>query len=284
MTRMIATGICVLGAVLFVAGCGSGSDEEYADRMATEHEADRPVPGGLAASAVDPSVTIDETEVTYATVNDNSITGFLARPAEGDGKAGVIVIQEWWGLNDNIRAMARRLAAEGYVALAVDLYEGQVAEESARARELMSAAMKRAESLEDNLRQAHRYLEEQGVETTGVIGWCFGGGWSLRTALLLPDEIDATVIYYGRLVTDSERLAMLESPILGLFGSEDQGIPLESVREFESVLESLGKDATIHVYEGANHAFANPSGTRYDADAAEDAWKKTLEFFTANLK
>jgi carboxymethylenebutenolidase len=281
---MIATGICVLGALLLVAGCGSGSDEEYADRMATEHEADRPVPGGLAASAVDPSVAIDESEVTYATVNDNSITGFLARPAEGDGKAGVIVIQEWWGLNDNIRAMARRLAAEGYVALAVDLYEGQVAEESARARELMSAAMERAESLEDNLRQAHRYLGEQGAESIGVIGWCFGGGWSLRTALLLPDEIDATVIYYGRLVTDSEQLAALESPILGLFGSEDQGIPLESVREFESVLESLGKDAAIHVYEGANHAFANPSGTRYNADAAEDAWKKTLEFFTANLK
>jgi carboxymethylenebutenolidase len=196
----------------------------------------------------------------------------------------VIVIQEGWGLNDNIRAMARRLAAEGYVALAVDLYEGQVAEESARARELMSAAMERAESLEDNLRQAHRYLGEQGAESIGVIGWCFGGGWSLRTALLLPDEIDATVIYYGRLVTDSEQLAALESPILGLFGSEDQGIPLESVREFESVLESLGKDAAIHVYEGANHAFANPSGTRYNADAAEDAWKKTLEFFTANLK
>jgi carboxymethylenebutenolidase len=281
---MIATGFCVLSTLLLVAGCGSGSDDEYADRMATEHEADRPVPGGLAASAVDSSVAIDESEVTYATVNDNSITGFLARPAEGDGKAGVIVIQEWWGLNDNIRAMARRLAAEGYVALAVDLYEGQVAEESARARELMSAAMERAESLEDNLRQAHRYLGEQGAESIGVIGWCFGGGWSLRTALLLPDEIDATVIYYGRLVTDSEQLAALESPILGLFGSEDQGIPLESVREFESVLESLGKDAAIHVYEGANHAFANPSGTRYNADAAEDAWKKTLEFFTANLK
>lgn len=122
------------------------------------------------------------------------------------------------------------------------------------------------------------------MPSIGVVGWCFGGGWSLQTALALGDGIDATVIYYGRLVTDPAELEPLTSPVLGIFGSLDQGIPVETVREFESALDSLGKEATIHVYEGADHAFANPSGTRYNAEAAEDAWEKTMAFFAQNLR
>ena len=102
--------------------------------------------------------------------------------------------------------------------------------------------------------------------------------------MLLPDEIDATVIYYGRLVTDRDRLEPLHVPILGIFGAEDQGIPVDSVREFESTLQELGKDVSIHVYDEAGHAFANPSGTRYNAEAAEDAWSKTMAFFEEHLR
>ncbi len=195
------------------------------------------------------------------------------------------MIHEWWGLNDNIRAMAERLAAEGYLALAVDLYGGEIADEPQQARELMQRAMGNAQAAEENLRRAYEYLtREQGVERVGTIGWCFGGAWSLRAALLLPAEIDATVIYYGRLVVDRDRLATLQMPILGLFGELDGGIPVETVREFEAVLESLGKPAEIHVYPGADHAFANPSGTRYNPEAAEDAWKRTTEFLARNLE
>ena len=102
--------------------------------------------------------------------------------------------------------------------------------------------------------------------------------------MLLPGELDAAVIYYGRVVTDRERLATLTAPILGHFGSEDQGIPIDGVREFEKALAELGKDGRIHVYEGADHAFGNPSGTRYDAAAAEAAWERTLGFFAETLK
>ena len=100
---------------------------------------------------------------------------------------------------------------------------------------------------------------------------------------MLPGEIDGAVIYYGRLITDRERLAALEAPVLGIFGAEDGGIPIESVREFEAALNDLGKDASVLVYDGADHAFANPSGTRYDAEAAEDAWAETLAFFEKHL-
>ena len=166
----------------------------------------------------------------------------------------------------------------------MDLYAGEVAEDRDGARALMSSAMENAESLEENLRQAHAYLETRGATAVGSIGWCFGGGWSLQTALMLGDELDAAVIYYGRVVTDKTELETLETPILGLFGALDQGIPVESVEAFETALDELGKDAEIHIYDDADHAFGNPSGSRYQAEAAEDAWTKTLAFFAEHLK
>jgi carboxymethylenebutenolidase len=265
------------------SGCGGSGDADYAGRMAHEHAGDRPAASGAATAA--PAAAVQEEAVEYATVGGRTVSGFLARPqGAAQGGPAVIVIQEWWGLNDNIRAMARRLAGEGYTALAVDLYAGEVADSPERARELMSAAQEREGELEENLRQAYRYLTEaRGATKIGSIGWCFGGGWSLRAALLHPDGLDAAVIYYGRLITDREQLAPLRVPILGLFGAEDEGIPVDGVREFQKVLEDLGKDVTIQIYEGADHAFANPSGTRYNEPAAEDAWRRTLAFLGEHL-
>lgn len=270
---------------ILVAACGGGemSDQEYADRMAREHQEDEPVPGAAAEATLGQVV---RRSVEYATVDGTTYTGYLALPSEdASGIPGIIVIHEWWGLNDNIRTMTDRLAAEGYAALAVDLYGGETAQTPERARELMQTAMENEDRAEENLQQAHSYLKNQlQAPTTGVIGWCFGGTWSLQTAILMPEKIDAAVIYYGRLVTDPDQLQKLEMPILGIFGAEDEGIPVESVREFESRLEELGKDVSIHVYEGAGHAFANPSGNRYQADAAADAWNKTEAFFAEHLK
>ena len=118
----------------------------------------------------------------------------------------------------------------------------------------------------------------------GSVGWCFGGGWSLRTGLLLGDDLDAAVIYYGRPVTDPAELAPLTAPVLGIFGELDGGIPVESVREFEAAMKKAGKAASIHIYPDADHAFANPSGTRYNEEAADDAWQKTLAFFDEHLR
>jgi len=278
--------------LLFTVACGGGgeqSDEEYAEAMSEEHEGDTPE---ASPAAEDETVTEGETaaeletaEVVYGAVDGDEVSGYLAKPANAEpGTPGVIVIQEWWGLNDNIRAMADKLAAEGHVALAVDLYGGEPATDPEGARALMQAAMETPEKLEENLREAYRFLtEEQGAEKVGSIGWCFGGGWSLRTALLYPQELDAAVIYYGRVTTEREELEPLEVPILGHFGALDDGIPVEGVKEFESVLAELGKNATIHVYEDADHAFANPSGSRYQEEAAETAWQRTLDFFAEHL-
>ncbi|MDH3402069.1 MAG: dienelactone hydrolase family protein [Acidobacteriota bacterium] len=279
MHRTLRTVAVVLSLTTFALACAAGqdSDAEYAARMAAEHEGDEPV---AAAAAGDQAAAVATEEVAYWPGTE--VEGYLARPAAGAARGGILVIQEWWGLNDNIRTMARRFAEEGYVALAVDLYEGGVAETRDEAMALMGKATEQPGRLEENLRAAHAYLRAAGVDSIGAVGWCFGGGWALRTAILLGDELDAAVVYYGRVVTDDE-LAAIGAPVLGHFGSEDGGIPIAGVRAFEARMQDLGKEVTVYVYEGADHAFANPSGTRYDAAAAELAWDRTLDFFAAHV-
>jgi len=129
----------------------------------------------------------------------------------------------------------------------------------------MQAALKDMAAGEANVRQAYLYLSaEQHSPRVAVIGWCFGGGWSLATALALPDKIAATVIYYGHLETDRAKLAPLKMPILGFFGGQDQSIPAASIQQFESTLKEQGKAVEIHVYPNAKHAFANASGGNYN--------------------
>ncbi|MFH5832592.1 dienelactone hydrolase family protein [Halalkalibaculum sp. DA3122] len=275
--------IMIMTGILLVIGC-SEEDKDLIDRMQLEHNDDEPVAN--AAADYSPIQEVTTETVTYATVDGEPVTGYLAYPGNAaDDIPGIIVIHEWWGLNDNIRMMTRRLAEQGYRALAVDLYNGESAESADRAGELARKAGEHPERAVSNLEQAYRYLrEEHRVPRVGTIGWCFGGGWSLQTALALPQNIDATVIYYGRLVTDPGQLQKLEMPILGIFGSEDSGIPPEEVRKFETALNEAGISNSIHIYDGAGHAFANPSGNRYMEEAAEDAWNKTISFFEEYLK
>lgn len=265
----------------FLSACtenNSGNDD-YVDRMAHEHADDSPEATGLVA---EPAGPVEVKEVSYGP----GLRGVLATPAGKErGLPGLVVIHEWWGLNDNVKAMARRLAGEGYAALAVDLYGGKVAQTPDEAMTLTREAGANEGASRANLESAYAYLvDEVKAPRVGSIGWCFGGGMSLTLALARPAELDAAVIYYGRLVTDPALLDPLQMPILGIFGAEDQGIPVASARAFEAALEALGKDATIVVYEGADHAFANPSGQNYQPEAAEDAWDKTLAFLSRTLK
>lgn len=261
------------------------SHHSYAQQMMQMHEGDRPISTG--AVAMSPSVPVTGERVTYGTLDGKPIQGYLAKPVDAtEPLPALIVIHEWWGLNENIELMTQRLAGEGYAALAVDLYEGEVAQDPTRARELVQAATQNPARLEENLTLAYNYLEtEQQAPMIGSIGWCFGGSWSLNTALLFPESLDAAVIYYGgQLITDGDRLSALQMPVLGIFGELDTNPPPERVRTFEATMQSLDKTVEVYLYEGADHAFANPSGTRYNAEAAEDAWVKTVEFLNRYLK
>ncbi|AFZ48152.1 Carboxymethylenebutenolidase [Cyanobacterium stanieri PCC 7202] len=263
----------------------SAKVSDYVQYMAEAHKGDRPIPTGIITQSSDIEVVGEMVE--YANLDGEMVSGYISRPAGVEEPLpGVILIHEWWGLNDNIKAMTDKMAAEGYVALAVDLYKGDSADNPDDAMELVQRAIASSSELEDNLKQAYDYLKNQAnAPKIASMGWCFGGLWSLNTALLLPTELDAVVIYYGgNITTDPEKLATLEMPILGIFGELDQNPSVELVREFEQVLQSLDKDVEIHIYENADHAFSNSSGTRYNPEAAEDAWEKTTEFLARHLQ
>jgi carboxymethylenebutenolidase len=208
--------------------------------------------------------------------------GYLAAPANQDQSyPGIIIIHEWWGLNDNIKQTAENLASHGYVVLAVDLYGKPAVTMADEARQLTASYDQQKGTA--NMIGAKKYLEENhGVEKIASIGWCFGGAQSLNLAL--NTDMDATVIYYGRLVTDKDQLSAINWPVLGIFAGLDQGIPVESVNEFEQALDELGIQNEIHIYPDVDHAFANPSGQRYAPEETRDAWQKTLEFLSANIK
>lgn len=269
-------------ALLLLPAFAQAGEEEDMKRMAAEHQHDKPT--ATPAATAEPARPVTAEEVTYGEAGGKPVRGYLARPKDATGPLpGLIVIHEWWGLNDNVRAMTRRLAGEGYQALAVDLFGGSVADNPDAAMKQVNAVMQNREPAGDNLKDAYAFLEGKGAKKIGVIGWCFGGGWALGTAMLLPGKIDATVIYYGRVETDKEKLAPIKSPILGLFGGKDKGIPVEGVRAFEKALKELGKPAEIHIYENADHAFANASGGNYNPEAAKDSWAKTAAFLKKNL-
>ena len=209
---------------------------------------------------------------------------YLTLPEKGKAPfPAVVLIHEWWGLNDHIKYWADRLASDGYATLAVDLYEGKVADNRDDALAYMKGVD--AEAALETLKAAHAFMAKDArvkAKKRACMGWCFGGGWSLKLALAAPD-LDAAVIYYGRLNTDPEKLKAIKAKLLGVFGNQDRGIPPDVVNEFEQGLEKAGVDNKILRYD-APHAFANPSNARYVQEAAEDAWKHARTFLSSNLK
>lgn len=275
---------------LSLSACGSGDKPASTATPANVPAAKAPEPAPAAPAnapaAGAPAVALLEQEVAYGEGQKTNLVGFLAMPQDAaEPLPGIIVIHEWWGLNDQAKTMARRLAGEGYVALAVDLYGGATATTPDKAQALMTALLTDPESGRKNLRQAYDYLEKYALAPRiGSIGWDLGGSWSLQTALLYPDQLDALVMYYGQVAIDRDQLGKLRVPLLGFFGSEDKSIPVRDVQNFRTTLNELGKNAEVLIMIGADHGFANPSGSNYNEQSAAEAWTKTLEFLKHNLK
>lgn len=201
----------------------------------------------------------------------------------------VIMIHEWWGLNDNIKNMADELAKEGYAVLAVDLYNGKVASNPKEAMELVNTARDNQNESSSNMLAALNYLKTlDNIDQTKIasLGWCFGGGQSLQLALNTDAQnpLAATVLYYGNLVTDEKSLSKISWPVLGIFGSLDKSIPVSEVEKFEKALNSNNITNEIFVYDGVGHAFANPTGGSFAPAELKDAWEKTVSFLEQYVK
>lgn len=281
--------LLLAGGAGLLFGCGTSepppsSPSTAAAAPAAEHVHDAPAP--TPPDQAEPKVPVLEQDLAYGEGTRSNHVGYLAMPRDAaEPLPGIIVIHEWWGLNDDIKAITRRLAGEGYVVLAVDLYGGARAETPEAAQALMSALVAEPDAAQRNLTQAYDYLEKYALAPRiASIGWGLGGGWSLQTALLYPDGLDAMVMYYGQVLTDRLRLAPLNVPILGFFGAEDDSLPVREVQEFRATLSDLGKISEVLIMSRADHAFANPSGESYDEKAANEAWDKTLKFLERHLK
>jgi len=216
---------------------------------------------------------------------DETVQGVLYTP-EGKGPfPGIVVIHEWWGLNAWVRDQASKLADQGYAALAIDLYRGKVATTPEQAHEIMRGVPE--DRAKRDLHAAVVFLQSQRnvkKDRIASIGWCMGGGYSLDVALQEP-KLTAAVINYGHLATETDSLKKINASILGLFGGQDQGIPVADVKKFEQQLKDLGKSVSITIYPDAGHAFENPNNSAgYRAADAADAWSRTVDFLARTLK
>lgn len=219
--------------------------------------------------------------VSIQLASGTSVSAALALP-EAERAPAIILIHEWWGLNDQIKSMAAEFARLGYLALAIDLYAGKVATDAGGARALMQSVDAGEATM--TLVEWNQWLRAhpRSSDKLGTIGWCFGGGWSLNASTAAP--VDATIIYYGNVAVGAEKLASLRGPVLGHFATRDGWINKDMVNGFEQQMRTAGKAGalTTHWYE-ADHAFANPTSSRYDAEDAALSWERTRAFFQQHL-
>ena len=238
-----------------------------------------PLAAVLASPGLARAAAASTREVHLTLADGTQVGGALALP-EGKGRAGILLIHEWWGLNDQIRAVAVEFAKLGFVALAADLYGGKSATSPDEARSLMQAvdggaATQTLVAWVDWLRG-----HDASSGKVATIGWCFGGGWSLNASIATP--VDATVVYYGNVKKSAADVASLHGPVLGHYATEDQWINKEMVAGFEASMQAASKTATSHWYD-AKHGFANPTTARYDEADAKAAWERTIAFLDRAL-
>src|SRR5713226_3483718 len=221
--------------------------------------------------------------VSYKSGNE-TVNGYLASPGTPGKHPAVIVIHEWWGLNDWVKEQAQKFAGQGYVSLAVDLYRGKTATSADEAHELMRGVPD-DRGMRD-LEAAFAYLASRPdvkADKIGSVGWCMGGGWSIKFAVDQP-KLAACIVNYGPLPTDAANIARIKAPVLGNFGADDRGITPNSVRAFDAAMKAAGKTADLKIYDGAGHAFENPNNKAgYRPEAAQDAWGRMAAFFRSHL-
>ena len=214
---------------------------------------------------------------------------YLATPATGaDNAPGIVVIQEWWGLNDQIRGVADRLAAAGYRALVPDLYRGKLGLKAEEAQHLMDG-LDFADAASQDIAGAVAHLKSGGSAKVGVTGFCMGGALTLLSAVLVPG-MDAGVVWYGYPPLEYIDASKIKAPLMAHFALEDEAFPIAKVDALEKKLRDAGTQFEFHRYP-AKHAFANEEADskglamlKYDAALAEHAWNRTMAFFDTHLK
>ncbi len=226
--------------------------------------------------------------VSFNRPDGKSVNGYLAEPAGAAKAPGLVVIQEWWGLNDQIKGVADKLAKAGYRALVPDLYRGKTAVDAKEANHLMTG-LNFADAAGQDIRGAVQYLKKAGSPKVGVTGFCMGGALTILSAVNVP-EMDAGVIWYGYPPLEYVDASKIKVPLLGHWGTQDQAFAIGGVDELEKKLRAANVKFEFHRYD-CKHAFANETADqkklemlKYDPKAAELAWKRSMDFLAKHLK
>ncbi len=230
--------------------------------------------------------TADFANTTYADAANRELLGYLAEPAAAGPHPGVLLLHEWWGLNEEITHIADALAAEGYVVFVPDAYRGKLATQVPGALYLRLSTPEEAIFSDIDAGLAYlRGLENVDAARVASWGFCFGGEQSLQLALRQPENLAAMVMYYGSVETEVERLRPLlqAQPVLGIFGAEDAQIPVAEVEAFAAALDQLGVENTVTIYPGVGHAFLNAENYNEPGPPGE-AWQQTLAFLAESLR
>jgi carboxymethylenebutenolidase len=277
---MRRTALSLAASLLLFVACSHEATDEHASHTTSSSDT-----ATTTAAAATPAATPPQASAGSGVTFGDGGSGYLSAPATPGKKGAVIVIQEWWGVDNWIREQTDRFAKQGYVALAPDLYRGKSTSDPGEAHELMRG-MPEDRAMAD-LKAAYEYLASRpdvDPQHIGVIGWCMGGGYALALTTNEP-RLAASVVNYGRLITDPKTITKIKTEIVGSFGEADRGIPAEDVKKFGAELVKYGKLADIKIYPGAGHAFMNPNNKEgYNAAAARDAWRRIDAFFDSKLR
>lgn len=278
----------VFALQLLLAGCGGGDDNaaEGSAPKAADRGGREPAPEALDTSMLREPVEVEGIEMPYGETEDALLRGFFVYPSDMvEPLPAVIVVHEWWGLNDAVRQAATRIAEQGYMVLAVDLFQGETASSTADASVLARKLLETPGFAEQNLRAAHAFLKDAAdAPKVATLGWSLGGYWAVEATRFLPDAFAAAIVYYGQPDADPDMVSNISAPVLGLYGGADRSIPAESVRAFRDQAKALDKPVEVVIYPRANHGFANPDDSRFDNRTAEQAWRRTAEFLNRYLR
>jgi len=225
--------------------------------------------------------------ISYKRPDGQTANAYLAKPKDIENASGIVVIQEWWGLNDQIKAVADKLAVAGYQALVPDLYRGKLALEENEAKHLMNE-LNFGDAASQDIRGAVQYLKGLGSRKVGITGFCMGGALTLLSSVFVP-ELDAVVVWYGYPPLDYVDATKINAPIMGHWASHDDVFAISGVDELEKKLTASSVSFEFFRYD-AKHAFANEEADsknlaylKHNAKAAELAWTRTMEFFKKHL-
>lgn len=288
LSRRLRRGLQLSVIAALAAGCGSDDDSR-------EDSAAPPTPAEIRTAPVRPSGGTQESDDTirpaagdmlpYADVDGKLARGYSAYPNDMiEPLPGVLLIHDWSGLNDEMRAIADQIASRGFIVLAVDLFAGKVATERNDARGVLRVLVEQPELARDNLRQAYEFLDGSfDVPRTAVIGWGAGGLWALNAALMFPEDLDAIAMVQGQFFLDPARLQPLRMPVLGLYGAADRDIPNDRALAFGDALTAAGVKNKIRLFPTAGRGFMLKGGSSFDERQSKNAWEEIFAFLDDNL-